>query len=430
MPGTHVDDPRKVGRRLREVRERAGMSQRDLAFPGCTNAYISRIESGNRIPSLQVIHEFARRLGVSPQYLATGVEEADVDGALLDAEVALRLGELDEARVRYEARLADDERDPAALGGLGQIAFREGDLPRAIGLLEEAVAPYEGRRLLADPTAVETLARAYALTGALDAAIALLERALEEARAANALIETLRMEVLLANALIDSAQLPRAEQILADAIRVADDLHDPLARAKVYWSQSRLHSMHKDPELGARYARKAIEILERTEDSTYVALAYQLLAYAEVEAGNADEALRRIEQGRALFGADLAARDDAKFALEECRALLALGRGKRAARSAAVALGKMDSLDPQDRGRGYMLLGEVFRAGGDQARALELLELAVSLLEEHGKPFLVEAGTALADLLEELGRPEEALAVLRRAVSASRTTPQAAAGIG
>src|SRR5262252_3593050 len=106
VPGTHVDDPKRVGRRLREARERAGLSQRDLAFPGCTNAYISRIESGNRIPSLQVIHEVARRLG-----------------------------ELDEARARYEARLAEDERDPAALGGLGQIAFREGDLTRAIGLL-------------------------------------------------------------------------------------------------------------------------------------------------------------------------------------------------------------------------------------------------------------------------------------------------------
>src|SRR4051794_11637441 len=349
MPGTHVDDPRKVGRRLRDARERAGISQRDLAFPGCTNAYISRIESGNRIPSLQVIHEFARRLGVSPQYLATGVEEDDLDGSLLDAEVALRLGELDEARTHYEARLAEDEHDPAALGGLGQIAFREGDLRRAIELLEPAVAPQEGRRLLADPTAVETLARAYALTGALDAAIALLERALVEAREANALIETLRMEVLLANALIDSVQLPRAEQILADAIRIADDLHDPLARAKVYWSQSRLHAMHKDPELGARYARRAIEILERTEDSAYVALAYQLLAYAEVEAGNAEEALARIEQGRRLFGADLTERDDAKFALEECRALLALGRGKQAAQKAAVALGKMDALDPQDR---------------------------------------------------------------------------------
>jgi tetratricopeptide (TPR) repeat protein len=421
VPGTHVDDPKQVGRRLREARERAGLSQRDLAFAGCTNAYISRIESGNRIPSLQVIHEFARRLGVSPQYLATGVDEEDVDQALLDAEVAVRLGELDEAREHYRSRLADSPRDPAALGGLGQIAFREGRLTRAIALLEQAIEAREGR-LLGDPTAVETLARAHALSGALDAAIALLERALLEAQEADAIVETLRFQVLLANALIDSAELPRAERILADSIRVANDLHDPLATAKVYWSQSRLHSVHKDPQLGARYARRAIEILERTENSAYVALAYQLLAYAEVEAGHAEEALEQIEKGRELFGRDLTVRDDAKFALEECRALLKLGRGKQAAKRAASALGKMDALDPQDRGRGFMLLGEVFRASGDRERALELLELAVAVLEEHGKPFLVDAATRLPELLEELGRPEEALAVLKRAVSASRGT--------
>jgi len=419
VPGTHVDDPRQVGRRLREARERAGLSQRDLAFPGCTNAYISRIESGNRIPSLQVIHQFARRLGLSPQFLATGVEEEDVDQALLDAEVALRLGELDEARRLYRERLGDNERDPVALGGLGQIAFREGDLPRAISLLEQAV---EARtdRLLDDPTSVEALARAYALTGALDSAIALLERALLEAERAEAVVETLRIQVLLANALIDSAQVPRAERILADAIRVANVLHDPLATAKVYWSQSRLHSVHKDPELGARYARRAIEILERTENGAYVALAYQLLAYAEVEAGHPEEALQQIEKGRELFGRDLTKRDDAKFALEECRALLALGRARQAAKKAAEALGKMDALDPQDRGRGFMLLGEVFHASGDRERALELLELAVAVLEQHGKPFVVEAGTRLSEVLEELGRPEEALAVLKRAVAASR----------
>ncbi|HEY6054431.1 MAG TPA: helix-turn-helix transcriptional regulator, partial [Gaiellaceae bacterium] len=68
---THVDDPKSVGRRLREAREAAGISQRKLAFPGCTSAYISRIEAGQRIPSLQLIHEFARRLRVSPEWLAT-----------------------------------------------------------------------------------------------------------------------------------------------------------------------------------------------------------------------------------------------------------------------------------------------------------------------------------------------------------------------
>src|SRR5262245_8248762 len=118
----HVDDPRLFGRRLRELREEQGVSQRALAFPGCSSAYISRIESGERVPSLQVVHEFARRLRVSPIYLATGVDEDEERSELLDAEVALRHGELQDAGRLFRKRLAADSTDRAALIGLGTIA--------------------------------------------------------------------------------------------------------------------------------------------------------------------------------------------------------------------------------------------------------------------------------------------------------------------
>jgi transcriptional regulator with XRE-family HTH domain len=74
----HYDDPVAVGRRLHDAREAAGISQRELAFPGCSAAYISRIERGERIPSLQVIRELARRIGVSESSLAYGRERIDV----------------------------------------------------------------------------------------------------------------------------------------------------------------------------------------------------------------------------------------------------------------------------------------------------------------------------------------------------------------
>jgi len=57
---THVDDPKAVGERLKRARVAAGMSQRQLAFPGCSPAYISRVESGDRIPSLQILRELGR----------------------------------------------------------------------------------------------------------------------------------------------------------------------------------------------------------------------------------------------------------------------------------------------------------------------------------------------------------------------------------
>src|SRR6266536_5351171 len=49
----YYDDPVRLGRRLRETREAAGMSQRELSFPGCTAAYISRIRSEEHTSELQ-----------------------------------------------------------------------------------------------------------------------------------------------------------------------------------------------------------------------------------------------------------------------------------------------------------------------------------------------------------------------------------------
>jgi tetratricopeptide (TPR) repeat protein len=410
----HVDDPKLFGRRLRGLRERAGLSQRDLAFPGCTSAYISRIECGQRVPSLQVIHEFARRLRVSPEFLATGAEQ-DQEQELLDAEVALRLGHFDQAGKLFRRRLAEDPGDRAALTGLGVIAFRENHVMKAITLLEPVVESEQ--QLLQVTGAVETLARAYALAGALDAAIALLERAVAEAERSKAPVEILRFRVLLANALIDNVQFERAERMLAQAVAAADELHDPLAMARVFWSQSRLHTHHNNPQLGIRYARRAIEILERTENDAYVATAYHLLAYAEIEGGNPESALSKLARGRELFADSLTARDDAKFSLEESRALLALQRPKQAAQKAAHALENIEALDPLERGRSYMLLGDVFRASGDPNRAVELYELAIELLEESGRSYLLEAGSRLAELLEELGHPDRAFRVLKRAIA-------------
>src|SRR3979409_1900555 len=91
---THIDSPKELGARLKASRERAGLSPRQLAFPGCTAAYISRLEAGARVPSLQMVNQLALRLEVSGQWLATGVEDsAPAPTQLVDAEVAMRLGE-------------------------------------------------------------------------------------------------------------------------------------------------------------------------------------------------------------------------------------------------------------------------------------------------------------------------------------------------
>src|SRR3954452_18378459 len=318
---THIDSPRDVGLRLKAARERAGLSQRQLAFPGCTAAYISRLEAGARVPSLQMVIQLAARLDVSGQWLATGVDATTAEPTeLIEAEVALRLGEYEEAERHYRAHLTiGDPARPSALAGLGQIAFRAERIDEAIDLLQQALEARRGR-LLADPGAVDTLGRAYAITGAMESSVALFERAV--------------------------AEPPRAS-----VIRSAEGLGDPVTAARIFWSQSRLHTMRHEPELAGRYARRALEILERTENDTYVGMAYHLLAYSEIEAAHYEEALELLTKGRELFGKDLGHRDEARFSIEEARAYMGLGRNGEAAVAARRVLATSDAMQPADRGR-------------------------------------------------------------------------------
>jgi tetratricopeptide (TPR) repeat protein len=423
--GIHIDNPKKVGARLLEARKRAGLSQRDLASGVCTSAYVSRVEVGQRIPSLQLLAAFAPRLNVSTEFLATGVEAAEgVDSDVLDAELALRLGEIEEARQMFQklSQLTGASRT-SGLVGLGQIAYREGDLFLAIDLLEQCI---NEQSILAAPNIADTLGRSYAATGAFEAASALLTRGFEEAQAADAPAEVLRFGVLLANALIDSGQFRQAEPILASVIEYAERVGDPTAAARVYWTQSRMHVLRGDPTLGARYARRAIEILERAEDESYTAMAYHLLAYAEVECGEAEEALEHLATGREMFGDRFGDYDEAKFSVEEARALLSLGRIKAAAKVASRALAVINVLEPGDRGRAYIVLGDVFSASGDSDRAEESLRLALGHLLDTGKPYVMDAATRLSELLEARGQTDEALKVLRKALATTRAAGTAA----
>lgn len=75
-----------VGARVRARRLELGLSQRELAEPGVSYAYISRIEAGTRQPSVKALRKLAPKLGVSVHWLETGAEDAAEDLARLVLE--------------------------------------------------------------------------------------------------------------------------------------------------------------------------------------------------------------------------------------------------------------------------------------------------------------------------------------------------------
>jgi tetratricopeptide (TPR) repeat protein len=423
---THVDSPAAVGERLKEARERAGLSQRQLSFSGCSPAYISRIESGDRIPSLQLLRELGRRLGVSEDYLATGTADRGVRGAeLAQAEVALRLDELDAAEGLFEQFLGSavtDAEKAEAHAGLGQLASRRGNPREAIKFLEQARGMTD--RMMRAAVA-EALGRAYAMVGELESAIGVFQGALDEADAREDDIETMRFAVLLASALIDSGNLGRAEELLGRALALGDKSQDPLDRARLYWSQSRLHAERNDQDTAADYARRALEILLLTEDTYRTARGHQLLAHIELDRGNADEALILLERGWPLLERSGNKLERGQFRLEEARALAMLERSEEAAALAMQGSGLISDAAPEDAARSYTVLGSVYEELGESSRAREVYELAAELLEPRNpNRFLIEVYAKLADLAEAEGRKDEAYDYMKKAVRQQRAVAE------
>ncbi len=62
----------RVGTRIKRLRTDLGLSQRQLSGPRLSYAYISRVESGDRTPSLSALIALAKKLNTTALYLATG----------------------------------------------------------------------------------------------------------------------------------------------------------------------------------------------------------------------------------------------------------------------------------------------------------------------------------------------------------------------
>jgi len=417
------DDRIRVGQRLRAAREAAGLTQRDLATTDCTPAYISRIEKGERVPSLQLMREFAARLGVSDDYIAYGSAGRPRSGfTLAEARVALRLGELAEAR-----RLADDALSAArsdadralASAFFGEIALAEGEYRAAVDAIERArlLDPTVESR---EPNAADALGRAYARLAEYGSAIAVFTRVRDRAAEQGDPIEAIRFGALLASALTDSGDFTGAERALAGVLQGVEGLDDPLSRARALWAQSRLRAMQEDADAAAFYAERALEILEVSDQDYYAALAHQLLAHIELDRGNGERALELLASASPLIAATGRRFEQARFEIERARALLSTGRREEAASVAMAAAAAISGDFTVDAGRCYLLIADVFRELDDDARARELYELAVQLLEAMPTRYLVEAYSKLAQLLEDQGDEAAALDALKHAMGVQR----------
>jgi transcriptional regulator with XRE-family HTH domain/cellobiose-specific phosphotransferase system component IIA len=398
-----------VGERIRRLRRERGLTLRDLAVPGVSYTYLSRVESGQRTPSVRAIRQLARGLGVSAEYLESGVElsaREELDLALADLQLALRLepdlsAEL-EHRFRKLIHRADAQAEEyhaaRARAALGVYLAGQGRLAEAIELIEAALAyPFATPGVFTE--AYGTLAASYIHVNEEQRAVEFCERALALTPPEDTAVR-LTLVTHLSAALADLGQLERAQEVLNEVAVVVREA-DPYSRARLHWSQARVATARGKRQLALRHMQKAIMILEGTEDTIRLARSHLVSALILLWGGRTDGAEQHLEAARALLPPHAGPEDHGQ--------LLAL--------EALLAAHEHRLDDALERSAGALLvLGE---HGPGQAAALYARALA-----QARRGFLDEANADFIGALELLERAHmmrEASMVAREQAKARRT---------
>ena len=416
-----------VGQRLKRLRVARGFSQRDLSSPGVSYAYISRIEAGARTPSVKALRKLAQKLGVSVEYLETGRDIREVDDRelkLADAELQLRLeadtggAEQKLAEVLADATTAGDRISSSrAAIGLGLAAAHRGNHLDAVERLESALEHDRAAPHLR-PDVYTALAQSYAALGAPDRAARLLEQCLEEVTAATpddvALL--IRYATFLSYALTDAGDYDRATEVIRDALNRAGDSGDAYTRVRLYWSLARVAAIEGRSGEALTQIRKAIALLEATDDTLTLARGYLLSAGIDSEQGRADETRNQLDIAARLLGPTPEPADLGMLRIGESRLATLEGDGARAVDRARDALAILGDFHGGEMGAACWALARGLALQGDVSAANETYRRAVDLLTVHGRRH--NAGLASLDwasLLQEQGRGDEAEPILRRA---------------
>jgi tetratricopeptide (TPR) repeat protein len=104
-------------------------------------------------------------------------------------------------------------------------------------------------------------------------------------------------------------------------------------------------------------------------------------------------------------------------ALERARALESLGEPEEAASLVLGTVAALKEASPVTAARGYALAARFFRSRGDDARALELYELAAEQFPGPDR-HLSEVLNAMAEIHEERGDLAQALELFKSALAA------------
>lgn len=423
---------RSIGARIKKLRQDKGLTQKALAEPGYTHAYISTIEAGKRQPSAEALKHFAERLGVTPQELATGRTpdlEPQLELLAADARRLMSTGQRIEAETLLQQLEAEAKEHllprfiarAAELRGIstessGQRVEAAQHFERAIELLRE-----EPAYLRAVSTA--GLARCAHGAGEPHQAIYLLESLREEMHR-EGLEEpaaVVRVNATLVLPYHATGARSKAAEAAKTALSLATHVKDPSTLATMHMNLGRVHLDRGEHAEAEAAIRRAQELLREADLQTELGLAHVALGIVASRHGRISEALAELKSAEGILEATRSI-----IELANCRA--ELGRVHRLSGDTTLAestLGKAIGALPTDDARVLpWVLRELAMTHLEQEpeTAERDARRAIDLYEEQDVLELAVTYRVLGDALSAQGRREDAEKAYREGLQLVEST--------
>jgi tetratricopeptide (TPR) repeat protein len=429
------DDPVTIGRRVQQLRAERGLTQKQLAEPAYTPAYVSTLEAGRVRASDEALRHIAERLGVAYDELVTGRSArlaTELRLQLTGAQRTLATGATEAAAEAFTAVLAEAETHKlaeeraAALLGLGECGIDTGDLDAARRHFEQAEQALGAAPLPVRVPALRGRAVAHYLAGELRYAVYLLESTLDELNRGG-LHDPDALLLLYASVIgpyMDLGAHARAAQAAELALALAPRAGDPELVARMHRSVARtLLAEGRVAEADASLA-KAAELYRGLQIRTELAHCHWMRGYVCAQNGELDRAEAELREARTMLSAKRAALYTSQVAVELADVLHRRGKSDEA----AALLHEVPADLSSERGAlhsaaAHRLLGIIAEDARDTEAAEEHYVRALSLLERAGAAGdLADLCRLLGDLLRRTGRVEAALDAYRTGLG-HRTAP-------
>jgi tetratricopeptide (TPR) repeat protein len=416
-----VDDSalaQRIGRRLREARQRRGISQRELAGDRFTGQYVSMLERGAVKPSMAALNYLSERLGVAARDLLDPPVQI---WSRVEADLKLASGSVTEAADLYSDLAGAAPSPPAraeALLGLAEALCRLDRGTDAVAPAAEAVELFQSAGRDIDAAwATYWLASAQYQSDNSPEARALLDGLLQRVR--NGLdVEPgfkLRLLTAIASVIGWMGDHQAALSYLEEGKQLIGGL-DTRARAAYLYSLAQNYKNAGDLEAAATAGLRSLALYAEIGSELEVGVLYNHLALTYLRLGNVARAREYAHQA-----AETASRLDDRRAqawVRETQAEIALDSGDHAeAIAMAEAVSASPDASPETKLSALITAARAHRTTGVMEQAKRCYEAAAELARASSPTRRRQVLAEYADFAGSLGEDKLAIELYRDAVA-------------